>query len=404
MEKQSGGPFDIVVAGSGPTGLLSALALCTSGFRVALIGPRAKLDDGRTTALMSPALAFLDNFGLLADIASQAAPLKVMRIVDATRRLIRSPVVTFHAAEIGEAQFGMNVPNRVLNGALEAKVRSMATVAWFEGLADEWSTRDDQIVATWQGGQIHARLAVAADGRESNARESAGIVVRAKIHGQSALALSFLHSRGHAFASTEFHTENGPFTQVPLLGDRSSLVWVADNATAARLAAMPLPELSREVEDRMQSMLGEVEVEVPPQIYPLSESLPDSFGKNRVALVGEAAHTFPPIGAQGLNLGIRDVQQLVEICEANRDDPGRAHALAAYDRQRRPDILARSGAVGLLNGSLLSNMLPAQIARSAGLGLLGAFAPLRSFFMREGLRPGSGFGSFFSTVREQVRR
>ena len=118
----------------------------------------------------------------------------------------------------------------------------------------------------------------------------------------------------------------------------------------------------------------------------------------------EAAHVFPPIGAQGLNLGMRDISDLSRIAAENRDDPGSGKALAAYDRERRPDILARAGAVSLLNISLLSDMLPAQLARSAGLGLLGRIAPLRAFFMREGLQPGSGLASILSDLRDQIRR
>ena len=113
---------------------------------------------------------------------------------------------------------------------------------------------------------------------------------------------------------------------------------------------------------------------------------------------------FPPIGAQGLNLGIRDVEDIVRTAGEHRDDPGSAAALSLYDRRRRPDILARSTAVNLLNVSLLSDMLPAQLARSAGLGVLGALSPLRAFFMREGMQPGSGFARAFSSLREQVRR
>ena len=97
-------------------------------------------------------------------------------------------------------------------------------------------------------------------------------------------------------------------------------------------------------------------------------------------------------------------RDLVATVSENRDDPGAAKALAAYDRKRRPDMLARAGAVNLLNLSLLSDMLPAQLARSAGLGVLGGFAPLRAFFMREGLQPGSGFARRSSDLREQIRR
>jgi 2-octaprenyl-6-methoxyphenol hydroxylase len=88
----------------------------------------------------------------------------------------------------------------------------------------------------------------------------------------------------------------------------------------------------------------------------------------------------------------------------HRDDPGSPDALAEYDRRRRADIFARSSAVNLLNRSLLSSLLPAQLARFAGLGALGALAPLRGFFMREGLRPGSGFAALGGGLRKQVRR
>jgi len=140
-------------------------------------------------------------------------------------------------------------------------------------------------------------------------------------------------------------------------------------------------------------MLGRVTVEAGRQIYPLAAVSSLRFARNRVALVGEAAHVFPPIGAQGLNLGIRDIVDLLETALKNRHDPGAPQALTTYDLKRKPDILARSSAVNLLNRSLLSDLLPAQMARSAGLGMLGAFSPLRAFFMREGLRPGSGFAA-----------
>ena len=107
---------DVVVAGSGPAGLLAALVFARAGFSVALAGPATNRGDGRTTALMAPALAVLNSAGVLSAIQPQAAPLRVMRIVDGTQRLIRSPVVTFHASEISEPHFGLNIPNPVLNG------------------------------------------------------------------------------------------------------------------------------------------------------------------------------------------------------------------------------------------------------------------------------------------------
>lgn len=395
----------ILVAGSGPAGLIAALGFAEAGFAVTLAGPAANGQDGRTTALMNPALKVLERLGVLAELKPKAAPLKVMRIVDATRRLVRSPTVTFRATEIGEEQFGLNLPNNVLVPALARAVAAHAGIEWRKSMVESWrldAAHAHAVLA--DGSEISASLAVAADGRLSPAREAAGIAASVRSYPQAALVLNFSHRSDHAFTSTEFHTETGPFTQVPLPGNRSSLVWVVKPETATELAALDDATLSQRVEEQMQSMLGRVTVEPGRQVYPLSAASPGRFAQNRVALVGEAAHVFPPIGAQGLNLGIRDIDDLIGIASENSSDPGSEKCLATYDTRRRPDILARSSAVNLLNRSLLSDMLPAQLARSAGLGVLGSFAPLRAFFMREGLRPGSGFQALAGGLRKQSRR
>lgn len=396
--------FDILVAGAGPVGQIAAVALAKGGFSVALAGPRPA-DDQRTTALMAPALDFLAHLGLEEFPADKTAPLTTMRILDATRRLVRARPVTFRASEIGAESFGANVPNVVLNELLDGLVRDQPQIQRFEKIVSEWLPGEASNGATLESGKmLGAKLVVAADGRNSPARAAAGIAVSRRDYPQSALVLNFRHSRGHGFVSTEFHTETGPFTQVPLPGDRSSLVWVLKPDEAERLAKLDDSELSRLVEDEMQSMLGRVEVEPGRQIFPLSASLPATIAANRTALVGEAAHVLPPIGAQGMNLGIRDVAELTRVAAEHRDDPGSEPALAAYRAARRMDVLARSGAVDLLNRSLLSDLLPAQIARSAGLGLMAGIPPLREFVMREGLLPGSGWAKLGSSVREKVGR
>ena len=265
----------VTVAGTGPAGMIAALALSRAGFSVHLAGPAPNLRDGRTTALMSPALAFLADIGVLSEIEPESAPLRVMRIVDGTRRLVRSPVVTFHAGEIGEAYFGLNVPNRALNKALETAVRDRPEIRWHEAMVERWGIAEDRVTAHLNdGSELSAALAVAADGRHSLAREAAGIRTSTQPYGQSALALSFRHTRGHSSISTEFHTESGPFTQVPLPGNRSSLVWVVEQKEAERLSALPQKALSAEVEAKMQSMLGQVTVDSHVQVYPYPSACP----------------------------------------------------------------------------------------------------------------------------------
>jgi len=395
----------VIVAGTGPAGLVAALGMAGAGFAVELVGPKPRGDDRRTTALMMPALHFIERIGLRRRIEDFGAPLRSMRIVDATSRLIRSPTVTFRAAEIGEDFFGINLPNTELNRVLVETVQADARIRWSQSLVSRWEIGGEAVKAGLEDGSaVLARLAVAADGRLSPAREIAGIRTTSHDWKQSAFVLNFAHTRPHVFTSTEFHTESGPFTQVPLPGDRSSLVWVVRPETAAELMALADADLSRRIEERMQSMLGRVAVEPGRQVYPLVATLALSHARSRVALVGEAAHVFPPIGAQGLNLGIRDVADLVDAVAGHPDDPGAPAALSAYASRRRPDIFARTGAVNLLNQSLLSDFLPAQLARGTVLAALNAFSPLRAFFMREGLQTGSGFRAFGSAVREQIRR
>ena len=391
---------DIIVAGTGPAGLVTALSLAQAGFSIVLVGPPVSptgAGDRRTTALMKPSLNFLNGLGLLDAIRPQAAPLRAMCITDATARLLRSPTVTFRAAEIGEDMFGMNIPNTHLNRVLNEAIQKSLGIRVLPSLVSRWAPGPDDITAELESGEVvTAKLAAAADGRRSPARESAGISVKFWEAGQSALVTNLSHTRPHNDTSTEFHTQDGPFTQVPLPGLRSSLVWVTRRRRAEELAALSESDLSRLVEERMQSMLGRVEVEPGRQIFPLASALPQRFADKRVALVGEAAHIFPPIGAQGLNLGIRDAEDLTKVALRYVSDPGIKAALSAYDRARRPDILARSSAVDMLNRSLLSEFLPAQAIRATGLSLLRLAPPLRAFFMREGLRTGGGIASLIS--------
>lgn len=393
---------DILIAGSGATGLLAALLLAARGRRAMLAGPAPGDGDHRTTALMLPALSMLEDLGLLDRLRPVSAPLRRMRIVDGTGRLIRAPTVTFNAGEIGAEHFGLNIPNGELNAALAAAVAAEPAIDWRRTTVTGWRIEADAAHATLaDGGTICAGLVIAADGRGSPAREAAGIGLLARSHRQAALVVNFAHEREHAHTSTEFHTETGPFTQVPLPGRRSSLVWVVRPETAQALAALDDATLSRRIEDRMQSMLGGVAVEPGRQVYPLGSMLAERFARDRVALVGEAAHVFPPIGAQGLNLGVRDVRDVVDaICAHGGVDA----ILADYDHRRRPDVLSRAGAVDLLNRSLLSGMLPAQMLRGVGLGLIGGVPPLRGLVMREGLQPGSGLSGLVSGLRKKVGR
>lgn len=381
----------IAVIGAGPAGMISALAAAQKGYRSYLIGPETNSNDLRTTALMMPAIKILDSLGIWENLKDKAAALSTMRIVDGTKRLIRSPVVSFHSSEIGEIAFGYNMPNVTLNNAISEAVADCKLIKRLNVSAKSIVHSDDHVTITLEdNSHVDARLLIAADGRNSKARIAAGIDCRQWNYPQTAIILSFSHEFPHNNISTEFHTEDGPFTQVPLPGKKSSLVWVLNPERANRILGLGPEGLASAIEERMQAMLGKVTVITPAQAWPLSGIVPKAFADKRTILVGEAAHVFPPIGAQGLNLGIRDAINMVKAIESDSKDPGSQRVMENYNKYRKADIWVRTGSVHALNKALLSDMLPVQFARSAGLELLRNFAPLRNIFMREGMYPGNG--------------
>ena len=168
------------------------------------------------------------------------------------------------------------------------------------------------------------------------------------------------------------------------------MVWVSEPKEADRLMALSDDELSAAAEIRSHSVLGKMQVEPGRTRFPLAIEQPAKFAKSRIALVGEAAHVLPPIGAQGLNMGLRDaadIAQIVRDALAAGDDPGSPAVLGRYSAARRIDVMSRTFVVDMANRSLLSAFLPMQSLRAAGLHLIGSFGPLRRLAMREGLAP-----------------
>jgi len=390
MARESGG-YDVAVVGGGPAGLTAAVALAGAGVSTALVGGRPARTDNRTTALLAGSVTALDAIGVWAGCRADAAALRVMRIVDDTDRLWRAPEVRFDAAEIGLEAFGWNVENRHLVAALQARAGKIPALVRIDDDAAAIAIGDDDVtVSLAGGGALTARLVVGADGRRSICRAAAGIETERRRYPQSALTFSLTHARPHRDISTEFHTPQGPFTLVPLPGLRSSLVCVVAPDEAGRIGALDAAALDDEIERRSHSILGKIRVEPGHGAFPLGVETARRFAARRIALIGEAGHVMPPIGAQGLNLGLRDAATISELVVAARragEDTGGTALTDEFDRLRRADVTSRALAVDLLNRSLLSDFLPVQGARGLGLWLLDRVGPLRRAMMREGVGP-----------------
>jgi len=379
---------DAAVIGGGPAGLVSAIALATAGVDTLIVAASPQ-EDFRTTAFLAGSVTALTTLGVWDACGAQAAPLAAIRIIDDTRRLWRAPEVHFAATEIGLDTFGHNIGNRDLVAALQDRAAKL-NIPRISASALAVVPDHDGVTVKLADGEARVRLASGADGQHSLRRAAAGISSHRHTYPQTALTLNLAHTRPHHDTATEFHTETGPFTLVPLPGRRSSLVCVLDPQRASHVAAMSDAELAIEIERRAHSLFGKMTVEPGRGMFPLAVETARSVAGNRIALVGEAAHVVPPIGAQGLNLGLRDAATLAEIvADARRHglDIGSSAVLARYETQRRADVTSRRIAIDLLNRSLLTEFLPVHGARALSLFLVDRVGPLRRALMREGVSP-----------------
>jgi 2-octaprenyl-6-methoxyphenol hydroxylase len=370
---------EAIVVGGGLAGAAAAVAVARAGLDIVHVSPRSP-PDRRTSALMQPSVDFLVATGLLDDPAAIGHRLSEIRIIDATDRLVRAPEVVFRASEAGLDAFGWNLPNAALlerfasAGSALGRLRTIETpVQSIERTGTGWT------LGLANGEAISAPLLIGADGKKSLVRASVGF--RGREHGftQAALVADLKLGRPLGGTSVEFHYEQGPFTLVPAGGAKANLVWIDDRDVLRQVQAEGRDALGRLCADKSQHLFGAVTPLTPAHMFLLSTLTVDRPGHDGVVLVGEAAHAFPPIGAQGLNLGLRDVADLAATL-ADTDRGGADWALRAseaYAARREPDLSRTGGMVDALFRSLLTDLLPAQAMRSGGLWALRLAPALR---------------------------
>ena len=369
---------DIIVVGGGLAGLAAAVSLARAGYETLHLAPTAS-PDRRTSALMMPSVEFLVSSGLIDSPENVGHPLTAIRIIDATPRLIRAPETLFDAKEAGLDAFGWNFANATL-------LERFQTAAPTSGLTTRNAVvtayrREDGlgVLTLTDGSTVAAPLIVGADGKKSLIRTEAGLAAREHKFDESALVCDLELGRSIGGTSIEFHYPHGPFTLVPAGGSRANLVWIDEESVLRETQAGGPDALLAAFRTRSQNLFGSIKLASPSFIFPLSVLSVAEAGRNGTVLVGESAHAFPPIGAQGLNLGLRDVADLVAVlAEANRAAPDWAtHASKAYADRRASDLSRTGTMVDTLFRSLLGEMLPTQALRAGGLWALKLMPSLR---------------------------
>lgn len=390
---------DILIAGGGVAGLAAAAAFGAAGFRTLCVDPAppvteaaAEGADLRTTAFLQPARDLLDAAGLWDRLAPHATPLQVMRIADAGGDRAADPLIRdFDASDISDLPFGWNLPNWLLRREMVARLAELPTVEFRPGtgFAAMVAREREALVTLSDGRRIAARLVIAADGRNSAVRAAAGIDATTTRYGQKAVTFAVTHDAPHDNVSTEVHRAGGPFTLVPLPDHAgrpcSAVVWMETGPEALRLAALPQAEFEAEATERSAGLYGPLRLATRRMVWPIVSQIAERMSATRTALMAEAAHVVPPIGAQGLNMSLADLGCLLDLARARPEGLGDRAMLDAYHRRRWAEVRARVAGVDALNRASIAGSPLLHELRATGIRALHGAVPVRRGLMRLGL-------------------
>lgn len=393
---------DIIIAGAGLAGAAFALAAAQGGLKVVMIDPQpfdlqlAPSFDGRSTAIAFSTFRMLDALGLGEALRPHACRMDRILVTDGRRpgaatRPASPAFLRFDADEIGGRTGGEPLGYMVENRRIRAALAQGVQAAGLEVLAPASVASVDvgpgEAAVTLSDGRVlNAPLVVGAEGRQSRVRTAAGIDTVGWGYGQSGVVATVRLARDHGNVAHEYFLPGGPFAILPLTDQRASLVWTETTRRAEALRDASDEAFHAHLLRRFGDFLGDVAVEGPRFVYPLSLSLAERLYAPRIALIGDAAHGVHPVAGQGLNMGLKDAAALAEVLtDAARlgEDIGSETVLERYARWRRFDNAALAAGFDAFVRLFSNDLAPVRLLRDLGMAAVNRIAPLRRAFMHE---------------------
>ena len=386
--------YDIVICGGGLSGLISTIVFGKKGYKVLCVEPSDNkgglIEDFRSTALLQKSVEIMDRFSLWTDLMPHASPLKIMRIIDMGENKIQNIAHDFKSSDISDLPFGWNIPNSIIKNSLTKKIESIpnAEIRYNSRLNEIFTRTNEARVVLDHNESINTKFIIGADGRDSFVRNFFNIKCNQKRFDQLALAFTVKHSKPHEDISTEIHMEGGPFTLVPLIYEngvhRSAVVWMDKKDKARKLLQMEKQSFQKAVNNRSCNLMGKLTVTSKISSWPIISQVSKSFYAQRTALIAEAAHVFPPIGAQGLNTSIADISTLLDLTK--KYEIGSDDMLKKYERLRKRFIGIRMTGINTLNTFSIADTHWKRKIRKEALNFVYNIKPVRTKLMEYGLR------------------
>jgi 2-octaprenyl-6-methoxyphenol hydroxylase len=402
--------YDLAIVGGGYVGLSLAVALKQARPAANIIlfdaRPAQNVDeDGRSLALSPAALTMLHTLQIADDLAAHAQPITSMIITDSlTDDPVRPVFLRFEGLGTGNSHkdssepsdhdegkaeaIATMVPNGLLTRLLREKAAELGVDLRMAEAIEGFEDAGDHVFFTSAADKTRyqTRLLVAADGVNSRLRQLADIPTLSWRYKQKAIVATLAHERPHHGQAVEHFLPSGPFALLPLVKNRTSIVWTEKPEVADQLINSDEDSFHEALMTRFGHHLGKVTVESGPKAFPLGLLLATRFYKGRLVLVGDAAHGIHPIAGQGLNMGLKDVAALAELLvEAWQVglDPALGTTLSDYERWRRFDTVRMAATTDILNRLFSNDSSSLRGLRSLGLRMVERLPKLKHYFMHQ---------------------
>ena len=386
---------DIIIVGGGLNGSLMAIAAANIGFSTIVLDSKdneASAEnrfDGRSYALALSSVRLLKNLDIFEDIIDKSQPILDIKILDG--KLVQGPSqfsLHFDNNEIHDGPMGQMVEDRFIRKALFTKINKNKQIDYkFNSKVTEHKKQSGFISVTLNNGKIlNTKLLVGADGRNSELANRADIKKSGWKYNQSALVCAIEHEADHNGVAWQYFMPSGPLAVLPMTGKRSCIVWTEQNANAKAINLFDETRYTKILAARLGNFLGKFKIIGDRHTYPLELSIADRFIDERLALIGDAAHSVHPIAGQGLNAGFKDIAVLAHIIQDAHhrgEDLGSLGVLKRYEEWRRFDSAQLAYSTDLFN-KLFSNENEAlRLARNIGLKLLDSIPVAKRNIIKE---------------------
>jgi 2-octaprenyl-6-methoxyphenol hydroxylase len=388
--------FDVAIVGGSFAGLAVAKGLATAfgpDIRLAIIDralPATEhADDSRAFAIWAGTQKVLDTLGVWAELRDKAETVTSIEISDSKLEdAFRPARVTYEARTEDGDPAAFIVPAAALASELYRSVADYPSITWFATAEIEHAQWTDTAgdIALRDGRTVSAALTIAADGRQSQLRDAAGIRTIGWPYPQTGIVVRVKFSEPHHGVAIQHFLPGGPFAILPLPDDRACITWSSETHEATRMIALDDEAFLEELDQRIGGRFGRITLGGPRQSWPLDLRLPRRLIAPRFALVGDAAHGVHPIGGQGVNLALRDAAALIEVlADAGRIglDLGSGTHLERYQRWRRFDSLMSASLYDGLNRAFAFDSMILRAGRGAALGVLDRLPSLKNMIIAE---------------------